>query len=532
MIFAAFNALARAESAAGNSSSATQWTNAAKIAGDFVIKMFDSTNGRFYAGTLNSSSVSDAGPGVCPDLSLTAGSDVVNSCDFLTSDTLSALAMAGAPAYAGQIDWTRPLQYILTCPVPNSTGCFTQSVTVAGTTTEGLDLVPAASSTGSAWEYTGQATTACGYVDSVLGAATLQNCSRNYQGQVQATQNSAPFGDGEGVVAATLANGDIVPPLSQCLDTPSVCIPERVSLAATNLAIFAAQGFNPLGPGYSLSASVANPASIKTGGSSTATVTITPANGYVGTVSLSCSISPAVTGVNAPSCSFSQNPVPLTRGAALTTTLTFTAAAPSAAVAGQHTVLHVLYQTPRAPLHRPGKLRAVWLSMPVLALIGLGFRFKSSRRDKVLGMVLLSTGLALLFYMQACGGGSNNTMQTCSAAPSAPGGLAAMNTTSSGTTLTWGTPTLGTDCTLQGYSVYQQGSLLATTATPSFVVTGLSPQMTYSFTVAANDEYRVSSQSSPLSVTTLTTGTPVGNYTISITGKDGNGRFKTAGLRL
>jgi chitodextrinase len=74
--------------------------------------------------------------------------------------------------------------------------------------------------------------------------------------------------------------------------------------------------------------------------------------------------------------------------------------------------------------------------------------------------------------------------------------------------------------------VYQQGSLLATTATPSFVVTGLSPQITYSFTVAAKDEYGVSSQSLPLSVTTLTTGTPVGNYTISITGKDGNGEVQ------
>jgi hypothetical protein len=59
-------------------------------------------------------------------------------------------------------------------------------------------------------------------------------------------QTSAPFGDGLGLVASTLPNGDQLPPGDQCLDTPFQCIPERVGLTATGWAIFAEQQLNPL----------------------------------------------------------------------------------------------------------------------------------------------------------------------------------------------------------------------------------------------------------------------------------------------
>ncbi len=47
-------------------------------------------------------------------------------------------------------------------------------------------------------------------------------------------------------------------------------------------------------PGYSLSAGTANPASVSPGSSATAVITVTPANGYTGSVTLSCSIAPVV----------------------------------------------------------------------------------------------------------------------------------------------------------------------------------------------------------------------------------------------
>jgi hypothetical protein len=210
------------------------------------------------------------------------------------------LAMAASPRYAGQIAWSGPLQYVLTCPLPNSASCFTQTANWTGPHFKVSISSPAASATGSAWEYTGQVTETCNYLDSLFGVTSFQHCFQNYDGQLLPTQNSAPFGDGMDIVASILPNGDTLPPLSQCLTTPFVCIPERASLAATNWAIFADQGFNPLGSSYSLSAGQANPPSVSPGDFASATVTVTPANGYTGTVTLSCSILPVINGANAP----------------------------------------------------------------------------------------------------------------------------------------------------------------------------------------------------------------------------------------
>jgi chitodextrinase len=74
-----------------------------------------------------------------------------------------------------------------------------------------------------------------------------------------------------------------------------------------------------------------------------------------------------------------------------------------------------------------------------------------------------------------------------------------------------------------GYTIYQNGTSIATTANTTYNVTGLSPATQYSFTVAASDSFGASAQSSPVSVTTPSNGTPAGTYTISITGVDANG---------
>jgi len=66
----------------------------------------------------------------------------------------------------------------------------------------------------------------------------------------------------------------------------------------------------------------------------------------------------------------------------------------------------------------------------------------------------------------------------------------------SGTTLNWSASTVGTGCTLTSYTVYQDGTVIATTTT-TYAVTGLSPSTTYSFTVAASDSFGTSAQGSP-----------------------------------
>jgi chitodextrinase len=93
----------------------------------------------------------------------------------------------------------------------------------------------------------------------------------------------------------------------------------------------------------------------------------------------------------------------------------------------------------------------------------------------------------------------------CASLPPTPTGLAASGTTSSATTLTW-TPVASPYCAITGYLVYENGRSIATAAGSSFVVSGLTPNTSYSFTVAAVDSVGASSNAAPVTVTTPPTG--------------------------
>jgi subtilase family serine protease len=284
-------------------------------------------------------------------------------------------------------------------------------------------------------------------------------------------------------------------------------------------------------PAYTLSAGAANPTSVSPGSSSTATVTVTSVNSYSGTVTLSCTISPVITGTTAPTCGFSPNPVSVTSSGG-SSTLTFSTVAPSSDVqkstAGTRNMASA--SSNPDPTAKPSsvKLQFFALLLPISGLTLVGFVFGSSatqrRRMRFFGLIcLLSTALVLL---PSCGGGSSSSTATgCLAVPAVPTGLAASGTTSSGTTLTWTASTAPANCSVTGYTVYQNGNFLTTTTSATYNVTALTAGTQYSFTVAANDSYGVSAQSSPpvIVTTTGTTGTPSGSYTISITGKDVNG---------
>jgi len=78
----------------------------------------------------------------------------------------------------------------------------------------------------------------------------------------------------------------------------------------------------PVGPtpSYTLTAAALNPGSITAGNTSTSAITVTPANGYSGSVGLSCG---NITGGSAtPTCSFGTNPVVITGATAGTSILT------------------------------------------------------------------------------------------------------------------------------------------------------------------------------------------------------------------
>ncbi len=96
----------------------------------------------------------------------------------------------------------------------------------------------------------------------------------------------------------------------------------------------------------------------------------------------------------------------------------------------------------------------------------------------------------------------------CTTTPGAPAGLAASQTTSTGTTLSWTAVSAPANCTITSYTVLENGNPVGTTTGTSFSVTGLTASTTYSFTVEATDAAGTSTASTPaLDVTTSSTST-------------------------
>lgn len=304
---------------------------------------------------------------------------------------------------------------------------------------------------------------------------------------------------------------------------------QSVTLPNTRDVVVLAASLTPPPPTYSLSApSTTTPASVNAGQSSTAVVTLTPENSYTGSVTLSCSITPVVSGSAAPTCSFSPNPVSVTGVA--TATLTFsTVAPPTRAAARAVASVTTLTQPASSAASRTGLFYAAWIVLPGITLIGAGLSSKDSRRRKILGLSLFWMMSATLILLPACGGGSGSGGGGggCAAVPSVPAGLAASSTTSSGTTLTWSASSASSGCSVTGYTVYQGGKSIATAASTTYNVTGLSASTQYSFSVAASDSDGASAQSTAVNVTTLSNGTPSGTYSITITGKDATGSVQT-----
>ncbi|MCO6459339.1 MAG: hypothetical protein J5I93_28855 [Pirellulaceae bacterium] len=263
-IYAAFSQLAAIERALGNAGDADTWQQHAIHAGDFVMAMYDpgdpvrNDDGHFYAGTVPLGT--SPGPGVIPsgDLSQTRGTDVINLAEFLDSNTFTTLALARSLRYRSQIDWREPIRYLLERFAVQDG----QGVTANGATFEGFSIVhspePDASRLGSpspsgiAWEFTAQAVVAMQFVDALYGTSEFRQAAAHYLREIERAQTLAPFADGRGMVAATLDGEDETntpfPARDHCLTTPFQCIPERVGMAATNWAIYAAEGLNILAP--------------------------------------------------------------------------------------------------------------------------------------------------------------------------------------------------------------------------------------------------------------------------------------------
>jgi hypothetical protein len=158
---------------------------------------------------------------------------------------------------------------------------------------------------------------------------------------------------------------------------------------------------------YSLSAGAPTQTSVSPGGSSQATITVASTNGYTGSVTLSCGVSPVVT--NGPTCSFGNtSPVTVT-GSGGTATVTFnTASANSAAL-------------PKAP--GAGRWYALFFPVPALVLCGV-LGAPRSRRNLLLSLALLWIVLAGIMIIPACGGCSSSN-GSCSSGGGGGGGTPA-----------------------------------------------------------------------------------------------------------
>jgi len=232
-------------------------------------------------------------------------------------------------------------------------------------------------------------------------------------------------------------------------------------------------------------------------------------------VTLTCSVASVTGGTPLPTCLVTgTNPVTPTSGGA-SSTVTISTTAPSGA--------------------QPNNKRrtyAMWLPFAGLSLLGMCLATPRSQRRKILGVMMMVVTTASFVLMPACGGSSSTTTSnSCTAVPAAPTGLAASNTTSTGTSLSWTAPSVSGTCAISSYTIYEtlNGTLTQTltSSTNSLNVTGLQPSTTYSFTVAASDQAGLGAQSTALMVTTGAAGTPSGSYTLTITATDASGRSQT-----
>lgn len=139
---------------------------------------------------------------------------------------------------------------------------------------------------------------------------------------------------------------------------------------------------------FTLAASALSPASVAAGASATSTVTLTATGGFdVANVKLSCSsITPA--GTPAPTCAFGA----ISGGKSTLTVATTPTSARS---------------LKSSPFHRSGLLYAMFLPIGGMAFLGVGLG-ATSRKKKLLGLLLLCLALSGLVFMVACGGGSTS----------------------------------------------------------------------------------------------------------------------------
>jgi hypothetical protein len=143
----------------------------------------------------------------------------------------------------------------------------------------------------------------------------------------------------------------------------------------------------PTGSTFSIAATALSPTSVSPGGSATSTLSVTSTNGFTGTVTIACAVSPAV--ALGPTC----GPASATPTTPATLTVNTTAASASLQQPRTNNPSHIFY--------------AMFLPIGGIALVGIGSA--GTRRKKLIQGMLLCLALGGLLLAPACGGSSSST---------------------------------------------------------------------------------------------------------------------------
>jgi alpha-galactosidase len=280
----------------------------------------------------------------------------------------------------------------------------------------------------------------------------------------------------------------------------------------------------PVNPGFNITYPVNDVSIPAPGQTGTASIALIPTGGFTGSVAISCVLPPAMTGAG---CSSSG--ANLSGAATSSALLIITTAPPPASGSISPTAtrdIGVAAATSNLDATKPEgtpphtrKFPAGVQTIPVLALVGLGFGWKNSRRRRLLALLLVLIVSPATIEFTACGGGKPTQASiSCDTTPNAPTALTASSITNASAMLSWTAATTGPSCVVTEYRIYRNNTAIGVSAGSSFSVTGLSASTTYSFTIAAIDSFGTSNLASPLTVTTASSSaaTPPGTYPVTI----------------
>jgi hypothetical protein len=174
-------------------------------------------------------------------------------------------------------------------------------------------------------------------------------------------------------------------------DTNSTNFPTASPLQAANgggIDVFITK-YSPSSSGgsFTVSASALSASTVTRGSSATSSVTVTPVSGFTGAVALTCAVAPAT--ANPPGCSVNPPSVTLAATGNQTATLTISTVKPS--------------------FVQGVGVGALWLPMPGMLLLGVGFAGKRPTRRKLAGILLTCVALLGLVALTACGSGNGPT---------------------------------------------------------------------------------------------------------------------------